>query len=75
MSGVTRFSSKGLIEMNALQCAVDRSRRLGGGGDEVDVGGGGQRAGVPVSKRKDGKGLRSQSRASHRFVVQRDQRI
>jgi hypothetical protein len=52
MSGVTVSLSKGLIRMNAEQCAVDRSCR--GAGDEVDVGGG-RRAGVPVSKRKDGK--------------------
>jgi len=38
--------------MNAQQCVADRPCR--GGGDEVDVGGG-RRAGVPVSKRKDGK--------------------
>jgi hypothetical protein len=59
--------------MNALQCMVDRSCR-GGGSDEVDVGGG-QRAGAPVSKRKDGRVLRSQSRANYRFVIQQQQYI
>lgn len=38
MSGVTVSLSKGLVRMNAQQCAVDRLCR--GGGDEVDVGGG-----------------------------------
>lgn len=61
-------------DWNECTAVCGRQIVLWQGGDEVDVGGG-QRAGVPVSKRKDGKVLRSQSRANYRFVIQREEQI